>query len=214
MKKEISMADLLLWTYSIQKAHMAVDQGRGLFPDERRADGRAVREVSGCGVARCMDNAVLGTEIDYFGPDVGSLHPDAEEVHDLVRHAVDLGMMDYIQVGQIIHFGQTGSTPDWMEGAKPQIGGIWDKKGRPRMVYLSQEDQRRRRNPIACELQITLNQWQIDTARDIYGAWVDAVRRLYFYYRANPMKLNNHRVVATGVASCPWQKDIDMCISI
>ena len=214
MKKDISIADLLLWVYGAQKAHLVLDQGRGLLPDERRADGREVQGVSGCGVQRCMDNAVLGVEIDYFGPDRGSLHVDAEEVHDLVRGSAILSMFDYAQVGQIIHYGQTGVCPDWMPGAVPVLRGRRDGKGRPVMLYPLPEDKRRRRLAYACELEVVMSAAQIDLARDVYYWWFEAMDMLKIYYQTNPMSLKDFSVVSVGVEAEPWQKEFDKCILI
>ncbi|PCI51927.1 MAG: hypothetical protein COB49_00555 [Alphaproteobacteria bacterium] len=206
MKKDISMAALLQWTYGAQKAHLVVDQGRGLLPDERRADGRVVQAVSGCGVARCMDNAILGVEIDYYGPDHGSLDTDAEEVHDLVRSAVDIRMFDYVQTGQIIHYGQTGVLPNWMPGAVPKLGPVLDRRGRPKMLYA---DMRNSKRPYLCELKLIISPQQIEIAREIYSKFVNAVDRLKKYYQANPLKLNGYQVVSLGIQHDPWKKNID-----
>ncbi len=211
MKKDISMAALIQWVYGAQKAHTVIDQGRGLLPDERRADGRAVREVSGCGVARCMDNGVLGVEIDYYGPDMGSLHVDADEVHSMVRMAQDIRMFDYIQVGQIIHYGQTGIVPDWMPGAVPSIRPVVGRKGRVKMLYA---DPKRQRGAYACEVEIVLTPQQIEMARDVYAKFVDAMEKLKLFYQDNPLKLNSFQVVELGLERVPWEKNVDLGVSI
>lgn len=206
MKKGVSMADLIAWVYGAQKAHRTIDQGRGLLPDERRADGRMVQMVSGDGVARCMENAILGVEIDYFGPDAGSIHPDAEEVHDLVRSATALRMMDYVQVGQLIHYGETGIAPNWMPAAVPEIRPVIGRKGKPKLLY---EDPARSRGAYACVLQIVRSRQDIDLAREVYSHFVDAMSILQFYYQDNPLKLINYRVTGLGIPRHPWQKVID-----
>ncbi len=75
---------ILAWTYHDQLAHILVGSGVGLIDAERQIDDIECRRISGEGVTACLQEALLGVQIDrspYQG--VVAIAQDAVEPRQL-----------------------------------------------------------------------------------------------------------------------------------
>ncbi len=195
-RHDITVEDLVIWTYQRQRADLIVERGVGLLPHEKDADGIFYKNISGDGTYQVQRNAELGTRIDCFGFPSAEIHPDAELVHELIKTK----FFTHLDRGLLIDFGKTGLVPDWLPGAKPEIRPAYKKNGKLKMIYGD------RKHPIACEIEIVMSQDHIDFKRRIYTQWWDALDKLRAQLWERDTQVTSFNVQVPGAARTPWQR--------
>lgn len=193
-RHDMTVDDLLIWTYQRQRADLIVERGVGLLPHEKDADGIFYKNISGDGAYQVQRNAELGTRIDCFGFPSAEIHPDAELVHELIKTK----FFTHLDRGLLIDFGKTGLVPDWLPGAKPEIRPAYKKNGKLKMIYGD------RKHPIACEIEIVMSQDHIDFKRRIYTQWWDALDKLRAQLWEKDTLVTSFNVQGPSAARTPW----------
>lgn len=195
-RHDITVENLVIWTYQRQKADLIVERGVGLLPQEKGADGIFYKNISGDGTYQVQRNAELGTRIDCFGFPSAEIHPDAELVHELIKARI----FTHLERGLLIDFGKTGLVPDWLPGAKPEVRPVYRKNGKPKMIYADRD----RTKPIACEIQIVMSQDHIDFKRRIYEQWWAALDKLCTELWKGDKQVTSYNVQPPALARTPW----------
>lgn len=154
-----TVEDWVIWTYQSQRAHKVEDRlARAGYP---------MGHASRCSAARVAEAAALGAVIHGTGTS-SALHADAEMLHDLVRSPE----FDDTERGLVIFFGETGVAPDWMPGAKPGFRPVLNGRNKPAMIF------DRNNNAIACRVELTQTQQEINERRGYYTTWWFAMAKL------------------------------------
>jgi hypothetical protein len=121
------------------------------------------------------------------------VHPDALAVHNAVMRLSVLGR------GLVILNARTGSRPDWMQDALPQLGALKDARGRVVQFY---DDVSKR--AIGCYVRWTLTQESIDLARMTYHQWAISVGMVALNLNEADA-LEAHWLKPTLPPTEPWQ---------
>lgn len=195
-RHDITVDNLVIWTYQRQKADLIVERGVGLLPHEKDADGIFYKNISGDGTYQVHRNAELGTRIDCFGFPSAEIHPDAELVHELIKAK----SFTHLERGLLIDYGKTALVPDCLIGAKPEIRPVFRKNGKPKMIYADRD----RTKPIACEIEIVMSQDHIEFKRRIYGQWWDALDKLCNELWKRDTLVTSYNVQGLAIARDPW----------
>ena len=201
----ITLAALLGWTYRRQKAD--VMSGRGLRETESdfAADGPPIRRRSGCGCAQIETVAALGIRLVPGVAQRGSLHPDAEAVHDAV---IALARDDAEGAMLLRRYGRTDDRPDWAPGPQEfeplrdgrdrivqdrydEVVRLRDRKGRERLVPLHY-----------CPLVRHPSDEWVAMVRAEYRLWFAALERLEGLLSSRPLR--RWRLTGLGAVAEPW----------
>ena len=195
-RHNITVDDLVIWTYQRQRADLIVERGVGLLPHEKDADGIFYKNISGDGTYQVLRNSELGTKIDCFGFPSAEIHPDAELVHEVIKAK----SFTHLERGLLLDFGKSGLIPDWLPGAKPEIRPAYRKNGKPKMIYRDRD----KTKPIACEIEIVMSQDHIDFKRRIYSQWWDSLDKLRGVLWERDTLVTSFNVQGPNVARTPW----------
>ena len=195
-RKDVTIEELVIWTYEKQKADLIEDRGIGLMPHEKDADGIFYKLISGDGTYQIHRNWELGIKLEITGYPTAQIHPDAELVHDMIKSK----RFTHLERGLLIDFGKTGLMPDWMPGAKPQIRPALKKNGKPKMIFAD----RHYKKPIACELEIVMSQDHIDFKRKVYTQWLDALLKLATELWQADDLVTSFNVLKPMATKAPW----------
>jgi hypothetical protein len=180
--------DLVRWTYGEQRAHQVLGLKGKWVPDELVTAGRA----AGFRVAEVVE--LLGVMPDCWnsGCDGTGIHPEAVAVHEAVLALGDLHR------GVLLEFGITGRAPDPAD-VPVEMLPVLDDAGRPVMI----RDPRSRRT-IACAVEPTVDQRDVDWARRVYGWWHAGLVAL-----AEVLVSRNIEVLGPKALARPWNSPID-----
>lgn len=156
--------------------------------------------ISGDGAYQIHRNHEIGIKPDGGGYATAEIHPDAETVHELIKTKT----FTHLERGLLIEFGKSGVMPDWLPGAKPEIRPARKKNGKLKMIYAHKKNH----DPIACEIEVVMEQSHIDFKRDVYARWWEAMDKLCREIWKNDAGMTSFNVLPPLAAKEPWLWDL------